>query len=614
MKNLSIGKKLLVTFSIVLVFYVLALVIAIFGGMRSISSSFEGFYNGPHKIVQSAMDLRRGLQVIEKNIAHIILEQNDETIAQYQQEMNEAIDGVAANIEFLRQNLTTQENRDRIEQMYESNEMANEFRHNLFQYVEQKRKNLALSIYQTQYVPMAKEIQNLAIEISQAVEAVGNDYYENARATEINATLFVLVFFGASIAIIVVLCAYLIHSILNPVREVENAAKSLAAGKLDVEVQYTSKDEMGSLAESIRILIQNLREYIIDISQILGHIAKGDMTVRVEREYQNDFLPIRHSMEEIISSLNTMLAQIDASSQQIASGSQQMASGAQALSQGSVQQAGSVEQLAASLSEILQKVKQNTDNAQQASVNVIDTEQELGRGNEQMKKLMEAMNEMANQSSRIQKIIKTIDDIAFQTNILSLNAAVEAARAGSAGKGFAVVAEEVRNLANKSAQAAKDTSELIQSTLAAIENGEEMADETEKALEAVLQKAQTVSQLVQDIAEASQAQADSIEEINVGVSQISNIIHTNSATAEESAASSQELSAQADMLKSLVSQFKLKQTVAVSDSSKQSHQTGASQLALKKDWSDPDQESLALSADEGEVAPGDQEEAVLSPV
>jgi methyl-accepting chemotaxis protein len=492
--------------------------------------------------------------------------------------------------------------------------MANEFRHNLFQYVEQKRKNLALSIYQTQYVPMAKEIQNLAIEISQAVEAVGNDYYENARATEINATLFVLVFFGASIAIIVVLCAYLIHSILNPVREVENAAKSLAAGKLDVEVQYTSKDEMGSLAESIRILIQNLREYIIDISQILGHIAKGDMTVRVEREYQNDFLPIRHSMEEIISSLNTMLAQIDASSQQIASGSQQMASGAQALSQGSVQQAGSVEQLAASLSEILQKVKQNTDNAQQASVNVIDTEQELGRGNEQMKKLMEAMNEMANQSSRIQKIIKTIDDIAFQTNILSLNAAVEAARAGSAGKGFAVVAEEVRNLANKSAQAAKDTSELIQSTLAAIENGEEMADETEKALEAVLQKAQTVSQLVQDIAEASQAQADSIEEINVGVSQISNIIHTNSATAEESAASSQELSAQADMLKSLVSQFKLKQTVAVSDSSKQSHQTGASQFALKKDWSDPDQESLALSADEGEVAPGDQEEAVLSPV
>jgi len=591
MRNLSIGKKLLVTFLIVLLLYVLSLGIAIFSGMQSVSSSFTGFYTGPHQIVKAAMDLRRGLEAIEKNITHIILETKEDNVAQYEAEMNNAIYEVNVNIEFLRQHLTSEGDRQRVEQIYEKNEQANEIRHNLFQYVTQKRKNLALQVYNEQYAPMAQEIQSLAIGISQAVEEVGNNYYNSAKAAASNTTRFVVVFFVVSIVIVLLLSNRLIRSIVRPVREVETVAKQLADGKLDVEVRYTSKDEMGALAESIRILIQHLRGYITDISHILGQMAKGDMTVSVDRDYPGDFLPIRQSMEEILSSLNHMLVQIDTSSQQIATGSQQMAAGAQALSHGSAEQAASVEELASTLSEILQKVKQNTENAQQASINVKDTEQELVHGNEQMKALMGAMDEIAKQSNKIQQIIKTIDDIAFQTNILSLNAAVEAARAGSAGKGFAVVAEEVRNLANRSAQAAKDTGELIQNTLAAIQNGENMAKATEKAMEAVMKKAKTVSQLVQNIAAASKAQANSIEEINQGVNQISGIIQTNSATAEESAASSEELSAQASMLKSLVSQFKLKKSGGTSTKSsgspaKESPKPAVSHFALKKSWID----------------------------
>ncbi len=558
MKNLSIGKKLTVTFSIVLTLYVLALLTAIFWGMQGISDSFSGFYNGPHQIVEATIDLQRGLQVIEKDIARILVEKNPKTAGAYLDEMEEAIASTAENISFLRENLTLQENQARLEQVIERQSKAQAARDNLFGLVDKNEYDKALAMYRALYVPASEEIRDLSIEISDAAKGAGDDFYNGAQATASRITMIMMVFFVASLGVALVLCVYIVRSITKPVREIETAAQLLAQGKLDAQVKYTSKDEMGSLAESIRTLIQSLQEYISDISQVLGHMSAGDMTVMVDLEYRNDFAPIKSSMGEIIDSLNDMLSQIQASSQQVATGSEQLSAGAQALSQGAAEQAGSVEELAASLNEVLEKVRENANNAKEASTNVADTAMELERGDQQMHRLVSAMNEIANQSGEIQKIIKTIDDIAFQTNILALNAAVEAARAGAAGKGFAVVADEVRNLAGKSAAAARDTTDLIQSTLAAIDNGDKMVVETGKALDQISQKAQDVRKLVDKIAEASESQAEFIGQINLGVAQISDVIQTNSATAEESAASSEELSAQAEMLKTLVSHFQLK--------------------------------------------------------
>ena len=558
MKNLSIGKKLSFTFGIVLILYIGALFIALFLGMRTVGNSFSGFYSGPHEVIYTSVDLRRAIQTVENGLLKMAAENDREKLTQYQEKMDQAVEDFSSDMTFLKKNLTSEENRKRADEILSKQETLKSARQEILQYINAGNTEKALSAYKAQYSPLADEVGNLAIAIDDTAKAIGDDYYSSAQSAESSITLVILLYFLVSMGIAVSLCIYIVRSITRPVREMESATKLLADGNLNADVLYQSKDEVGALADNLRILIGKLRSYISDIEQVLGRVAAGDLSVSTSLEYQNDFAPIKQSMEKIITSLNDTLSQISASSQQVAAGSEQMSSGAQELAQGATEQASSSEELAASITEISQRVQENASHSQQASADMSETIREIQQGDELMKKLVSAMNEIANTSSEIEKIIKAIEDIAFQTNILSLNAAVEAARAGSAGKGFAVVADEVRNLASKSAAAAKDTTALIQSTLAAIKTGDKMVTETEKALTKISAEAKSVSKLVDEIAEASSYQAGSIEQINTGINQISSVIQTNSATAEESSASSEELSAQATMLQTLVSHFKLR--------------------------------------------------------
>lgn len=563
MKNLSIRKKLTVTFGIVLILYAGALVIALLLGMRTVSNSFQEFYTGPHQVVYASVDLRRALQIVEKDILKLINETDVNERQKHQEELTKATTDFTANLTFLKENVTTQENRDRVDSILAKQQELATIREEIYDNIDRNSTGNAYRAYSAQYAPLANEIRDMAIAISDTANEVGDRYYNNAKSTQVKVTVIVEAYFVFTMLIAITLCAYIIRSITKPLSEVEAAAKLVAEGKLDAQVRYTSKDEMGSLANSIRTLISGLNGYISDIAEVLGKIASGDITVTVEKDYQNDFAPIKQSMQYIITALNDTLAQISQSSEQVAAGAEQMSAGAQALSQGAAEQASSAEELATSISEVTLSVNQNAQNAQKASQNMAETTTEIERGDQQMRKLVGAMQNIGETSSEIQKIIKTIDDIAFQTNILSLNAAVEAARAGEAGKGFAVVADEVRNLANKSAEAAQNTTNLIQTTLAAIKNGDQMVTETEKSLQQIADRAKAAAQLVEQIAEASDHQAKSIEQINIGIDQISSVIQTNSATAEESAASSEELSAQAVTLQSLIANFKLKDTSGI---------------------------------------------------
>ncbi len=562
MKNLSIGKKLSVTFGIVLILYAGALAIALLLGMRTVSNSFQGFYTGPHEAIYASVDSRRALQTVEKDIVKLINETDVNERQKHQDELAKALTDFTDNLTYLKENVTLQENRDRVDVILAKQQELASIREVIYDNINRSSTGNAYHIYSTQYEPVANEIHEMTIAISDTANELGDQYFSNAQAMQVTVTAIVVAYFVLTLCIAIALCIYIIRSITKPLAEVEAAAKLVADGKLDAQVRYTSRDEMGSLANSIRTLIASLNGYISDIAGILGRMAGGDMSVSVEREYRNDFAPIKQSMQHIIIALNETLTQISQSSEQVAAGAEQMSAGAQALSQGAAEQASSAEELAASISEVTLSVSQNAENAQRASQNMAQTTAEIEQGDRQMRKLVGAMDNIATTSGEIQKIIKTIDDIAFQTNILSLNAAVEAARAGEAGKGFAVVADEVRNLAGKSAEAAKDTTSLIQTTLAAIRNGDQMVTETEKSLQQISERAKAAAQQVEQIAAASEQQARSIEQINIGVDQISSVIQTNSATAEESAASSEELSAQAVTLQALIAKFKLKDASA----------------------------------------------------
>jgi methyl-accepting chemotaxis protein len=311
-------------------------------------------------------------------------------------------------------------------------------------------------------------------------------------------------------------------------------------------------DEIGVMIKTSGAFI----DHVVHISEELEAVAKGDLTTQVEQLSKDDVMA--NALQHTVDSLNDMFRDINNSSAQVSTGSKQIAEGAQTLAQGSTEQASSVEELSASINEIAQKTKDNAEMAGRAAVLANTIKGSAEKGNRQMDEMLEAVREINQAGQSISKVIKTIDDIAFQTNILALNAAVEAARAGQHGKGFAVVAEEVRSLATKSAEAAKETGTLIANSTEKAELGNRIAGETAASLAEIVSGINESSQIISEIAQSSEQQSAGIAHINSGINQVAQIVQQNSATAEESAAASEEMSGQANMLEELVAQFKLK--------------------------------------------------------
>ena len=312
------------------------------------------------------------------------------------------------------------------------------------------------------------------------------------------------------------------------------------------------KNEIGQAINGAALFVK----HVATVSSNLESVANGDLTIDVEVLSDKDIMGL--SVKQMINSLNDMFTEINLSTQQVSTGANQIADGAQALAQGTTEQAASLEELSSSITEISQKTKDNAVMADEASKLSTTIKKDAERGISQMDGMIDAVKDISDASHSIGNIIKTIDDIAFQTNILALNAAVEAARAGQHGKGFAVVAEEVRNLATKSARAAKDTSEIIQDTIEKSDLGSRIAGETAQSLHRIGTDISESNRLVAEIATASKEQSQNISQINIGINQVSQVVQQNSATAEESAAASEEMSGQSDILKNMIMQFKLK--------------------------------------------------------
>ncbi|MBP8855008.1 MAG: HAMP domain-containing protein [Oscillospiraceae bacterium] len=353
----------------------------------------------------------------------------------------------------------------------------------------------------------------------------------------------------------VVLSLRLTDSIVRPLAEIQNAAEEMAKGNLRAEITYQSKDSVGKLADAMRSSTATLHDYIMDIDRAMASMATGNFDLAPAKPFIGDFKNIEDSITRFIISMSKTIKNLEQTSSVVTNSAEQVSDNAQVLARGATEQAASLQELLATITEVNEHVKINAVNTRKADEMSQGANAAIADSNEQMNKLRAAMADINTSSLEISKIIKTIEDIAFQTNILALNAAVEAARAGAAGKGFAVVADEVRNLATKSSEAAKNTTALIEASVMSVNSGVTLTELTAKDLNAVVSGAQETADFIVQIREATEEQARLLSEVTTGIGQVSEVVQTNSATAEESAAASEELSGQAEMLDSILSGF-----------------------------------------------------------
>lgn len=379
------------------------------------------------------------------------------------------------------------------------------------------------------------------------------------RQLNLFAAMIVVIFAVLLVGVMLAVVA-LLRKELKPLDEITGAALRMGGGDFDAEISYDGNNEIGRMAEAMRTMMKRQKSVVTDLNEVLTSIANGDLTAESSDRslYVGTYKPLLDASDTITEKLNETLAGIQTAASQVSSGAAQVSSGAQGLAQGATEQASSVEELSSTMASISDEVGHTADKAKEAAGYSAESKKAVDDSREKMAGMEEAMKNISARTEDIAKIIKTIDDIAFQTNILALNASIEAARAGSAGKGFAVVADEVGNLAKKSQDAAKSTADMIQNTQAAVATGSRLTEETKTALDHIIENSSKISDLVDEISQASGKQAEGVSQVTQGISQISTVVQTNSATAEESAAASEELSGQAGTMNDMIRKFHLK--------------------------------------------------------
>lgn len=550
LKNLELSKKLILGLGIMVAISAAMMIIAIVS-LHDIGGLVNRLYQSPFTVSTQSIMLQKEIQNMGREIRGMVLYEDPSYF-----------DSVLASSGRAKANLALVEKRflgdqQLILDMYQSLDEIEAAGKEINRLVAggkiEEAKNSADIDFRTAMksgIETSQEIVDFALD--KALE-----FNEDAGIALENATVMLIVLLVVMVVLCMGVTTVLSRAVSRPISQLTDAAKKLAAGALNIEIDYYSKDEVGTLAEMFREMSGSMKAVIKDIGQQLGAMSNGDFTVAPRAEYTGDYVSIKNALINIRESLSNTLNEINLSADQVFSGSAQVSDSAQTFSEGAADQAGSIEELAAAINEISFQVRETAANMEAARRLTAKAGEQVAVSNRQMEEMLLAMGEIGAKTEQIRAINNTIEEIAFQTNILALNAAVEAAHAGESGKGFAVVAGEVRRLAGKSTDAAKRTSDLIDGTVQAVEKGRKIANITAKSLHNVVESTNEVLNTVDKIDEAAQHQAGSIVQVTQEIDQISYVVQNNSATSEESAAASEELSGQAQMLKELVGRFKI---------------------------------------------------------
>ncbi len=559
MKNLSISKKLIIGFGMILILMIVSIVISI-GSINKIDQQVElyGQYTLPNNT--SVWTIRRDIVSAQRYMARAFAERDAATIEKLMAQAAE--DGKSARAE-LDKYSGNQRNADRDAKIKEINTLLDQtgaVRQQIAEIIKnptEENIQKGHDLFLEQYVPTFDQVTDILLDFTDTASIRAEQQRVDARNSVDLAWLLLISCAVVSVLLTVVITILIRNSILKPVKEIVQVYEEMARGNMNVAIQYESLDELGQMAKLIQKANRMQATILGDVIEKFMRLSRGDLQIRVDMDYPGDFMMLKETIGNTVAALNDTMLAIDTAAEQVSTGASQVAGGAQALAAGSTQQAASVEELTVSIGLIADQAEDNSASVKTAARYVDEAVAGVNTGNEHMEQLTQAMADIGSTSNQITSITKVIEDIAFQTNILSLNAAIEAARAGSAGKGFAVVADEVRNLAAKSAEAARQTAELIKSSVVSVKNGIQTTEKTAQILQEVGAKAKMVDESIIKIEQASAEQAGAIEQIKLGLSQVSAVVQTNAATAQENSATSEEMSAQAVTLRDEVGKFKL---------------------------------------------------------
>lgn len=562
-KNLSLKKKLFISHGIIIaVAAVIAVLLLV--GLNIVKGNVSGIFNGPLANIDSVGKVRYGITDLQRAINRILTEDSSQvgnSYVNFEKTVTEDVSLITDSVQQMQNRKMNTESTALLNQLASKIDEGEKVRSKLMTQIKAGRYSEAVELNNNTYLPIVNDIKSLSEQLGNSIDKTAVHYYTMTKYTGVGMTVAGILLLLADVVFGLRVTRKMASAIVEPVQEITEAAKIMYSGDMSIgeRITYESEDEIGQLADALRGTTKNLSDYVNEISAILQRMATGDLTEDSNEitDFLGDFASIKESFVHILKRFNSTLTNIQTSADEVEEGAGGISQSSQALAEGATDEASAIQQLDATVTSVANMATESARETQQAYDDIQKTVSDAEQEKEKMKELTDEMRRIYEISSEIGNIIVTIENIASQTNLLSLNASIEAARAGEAGKGFAVVADQIGKLAADSANSAAETKELISKTVQEIEKGNAVTETVSQSFDRVIASMNTFADVAHQINETAVNQASALEQVNQGIDQLSAAVQNTASSSEESAAISEQLSAKAEELDTLVRKFKL---------------------------------------------------------